>query len=344
MNKMDDLQMLIASNKPDIMFFTEVIPKAQVNPIFKPLVELKGHDVYTNFNFTDCNIGASGIRGTAIYVRVDIKSTEVKIKSGFRDHIWVEINLKKGDSLLCSCMYRSPTNEKEASIGSTTKACNVILEAVKGNNTHLIICGDFNYPSIDWEYEFVHEQTNIIKPFINTIQNCYLYQHVFESTRFRDGNEPSQPDLIFSNEERMIHQLRQNPGLGDSDHTCINFVLNCYAEVSNPITRPNYFKANYKNIRERLSKIIWSSKLHGNFTTAYLMFVEILDSSMEGCIPEYKSGSSKKNIYLTPEAIRKKNLKNKIWRRYTRNKSSYDKRRYDTVKNIKCPPSHSGRM
>ena len=63
------------------------------------------------------------------------------------------------------------------------------------------------------------------------------------------------------------------------------------------------------------------------------MFVEILDSSMEGCIPEYKSGSSKKNIYLTPEAIRKKNFKNELWRKYTRNKSSFDKRRYDTVKN-----------
>ena len=177
--------MLIASNKPDIMFFIEVIPKAQINPIFKPQVDLKGYDVYTNFNFTDCNIGASGIRGTAIYVRVDIKSTEVKIKSGFRDHIWVEINFKKGDSLLCGCMYRSPTNEKEASIESTTKACNVILEAVERNSAHLIICGDFNYPSIDWEYEFVHEQTNIVKPFINTIQNVtctsmYLNQRVLE--------------------------------------------------------------------------------------------------------------------------------------------------------------------
>ena len=34
---------------------------------------------------------------------------------------------------------------------------------------------------------------------------------------------------------------------------------------------------------------------------------------MEGCIPEYKSGLSKKNIYLTPEAIHKKNLKNIQW-------------------------------
>ena len=135
LNKMDDLQMLIASNKPDIMFFTEVIPKVQVNPIFKSQVELKGYDVYTNFNFSDCIIGVSGIRGTAIYVRVDIKNTEVKIKSGFRDHIWVEIHLEKGDSLLCGCMCRNPTNGKEASIESTTKACNVILEAVE-KTTH----------------------------------------------------------------------------------------------------------------------------------------------------------------------------------------------------------------
>ena len=63
------------------------------------------------------------------------------------------------------------------------------------------------------------------------------------------------------------------------------------------------------------------------------MFVEILDSSMEGCKPEYKSGLSQKTIYLTSEAIRKKNLKSKLWRRYTKNKSSYDKRRYNTVKN-----------
>ena len=38
---------------------------------------------------------------------------------------------------------------------------------------------------------------------------------------------------------------------------------------------------------------------------------------MEGCIPD-KSKRKEKNIYLTPEAIRKKNLKNKLLKRYTR--------------------------
>ena len=71
-------------------------------------------------------------------------------------------------------MYRSPTKEKEAIIESTKNVCNVIVEAVERNNTHLIICGDFNYPSIDWGYEFVQEQTNIIKPVIDTILNVTL--------------------------------------------------------------------------------------------------------------------------------------------------------------------------
>ena len=35
LNKMDELRMLIASNEPDIMMFTEVIPKAQKKPILE---------------------------------------------------------------------------------------------------------------------------------------------------------------------------------------------------------------------------------------------------------------------------------------------------------------------
>ena len=54
---------------------------------------------------------------------------------------------------------------------------------------------------------------------------------------------------------------------------------------------------------------------------------------MEGCVPEYKQDQKKKNIYLTPEAIRKKNLKNKLWNRYTRTRNNYDRTRYKVVKN-----------
>ena len=54
---------------------------------------------------------------------------------------------------------------------------------------------------------------------------------------------------------------------------------------------------------------------------------------MEGCIPEYNSKKKTRNIYLTPEAIRKKDLKNKLWQKYTRSRGNYDRRRYNKVKN-----------
>ena len=48
----------------------------------------------------------------------------------------------------------------------------------------------------------------------------------------------------------------------------------------------------------------------------------------------FGSKSSKtKNIYLTPEAIRKKDLKNKLWRRYKKSRCEYDRARYIRIKN-----------
>ena len=38
-------------------------------------------------------------------------------------------------------------------------------------------------------------------------------------------------------------------------------------------------------------------------------------------------------MYLTPEAIRKKDLKNKLWQKYTRSRGNYDLGRYRKVKN-----------
>ena len=55
LNKMDDLSMLIAAREPDIMLFTEVIPKARRYPILETQLKLKGYDIYTNFNHTDEN-------------------------------------------------------------------------------------------------------------------------------------------------------------------------------------------------------------------------------------------------------------------------------------------------
>ena len=95
----------------------------------------------------------------------------------------------------------------------------------------------------------------------------------------------------------------------------------------------NHFEADFTTIRDRLSKVNWIPKLHGDFKTGYIEFCNILEEATEGCIPQYRKSTKRKNIYLTPEAIRKKDLKNKLWRRYKKSKCGYDRTRYIRIKN-----------
>ena len=47
-----------------------MIPKAQLNPIEVPLLEIDGDATHINFDPSEANLGASGIRGVAIYTYV----------------------------------------------------------------------------------------------------------------------------------------------------------------------------------------------------------------------------------------------------------------------------------
>ena len=120
--------MQIASDEPDIMLFTEVMSKAQKNPISEAQMKIEGYEIYNIFQYSEANLGASGIRGVAIYVKDDINYKGIKLQSIFDDHVWVEISLRNGDNLLCGCIYRSPTKGRAATIVSTEKVCEVIVE------------------------------------------------------------------------------------------------------------------------------------------------------------------------------------------------------------------------
>ena len=117
-----------------------------------------------------------------------------------------------------------------------------------------MICGDFNYPEIDWQNESSNENSGHCSSFLNTIQDCFLHQHVTEPTRY--GEEPSLLDLVLSNEEAMVYNLANEPGLGDSDHITLTFDLICqkgYYEKLQP--QPNFFKADYSRIRNKPAEV-----------------------------------------------------------------------------------------
>ena len=66
--------MLIADDEPDVIMITEVIPKAQKNPIPDTLLNVEGYEVYKNSRL----------------IRNEV-TTEIAVHS---DQVWIEIDLR----------------------------------------------------------------------------------------------------------------------------------------------------------------------------------------------------------------------------------------------------------
>jgi len=101
-----------------------------------------------------------------------------------------------------------------------------------------------------------------IEPFLDTVDDLFLFQHVCNPTRFRQHVSPSLSDLVFTNEKDMVANLSHLLPLGNSDHICLQFDALCYSEynVSDNL-RYSIGAANVDMMKEALGNIDWESIL-----------------------------------------------------------------------------------
>ena len=64
----------IVSREPDVIIITEVIPKAQAQPIARVRLKLKGYHEVMNFDPDNVNLGQSGMRGIIIFTKESLKA------------------------------------------------------------------------------------------------------------------------------------------------------------------------------------------------------------------------------------------------------------------------------
>ena len=94
--------MRIADVSPDIIGLTEITPTNPRYVLQEAEIVINGYDCWPA-------ISSSG-RGVAIYTKNALQATAVNPlpDSSFKDAIWCEIRLCRGDKLLVGCVYRSP--------------------------------------------------------------------------------------------------------------------------------------------------------------------------------------------------------------------------------------------
>ena len=251
----------------------------------------------------------------------------------FSEALLCEIDLANKDKLLLASLYRSPSSTEENFIN----LCQLLKDMCKKQYSHLLFFGDFNIPEIDWITNTVQGSENSLGfKFLETIRDCYLYQHVTETTRGRGTNKPSTIDLIFTNEQGMVRDLSIDAPLGKSDHSLVNFSLVLTTKRSNTCTdKFNFEKGNYLEMGKLLQDIDWDSEFSGitcDVNQQWELFRDKLNTAVQLFVPKkpYRPISERKANKMNVSPMDKDTLsmikkKQRLWTRYLkeRDKQTY---------------------
>ncbi|XP_076037998.1 uncharacterized protein LOC143023364 [Oratosquilla oratoria] len=209
------------------------------------------------------------------------------------DATWFQIRGQSNSKLLIGVLYRS--GSPTLAIPRNETLHTTLNWAATSNNTHKLIVGDFNHPEITWT----------------------------PAPKFREGQTPTRDDLIITDEQEMVEQLRLLDPLGASDHIVIDFTMMFSAHTpTNDWTIPNYNKVDYDAIRSMLD-IKWEEMLDGlNVQRKTNTIESAIQEAMDKCIPKKTKGNNrkKKPLWMDSAALRKVKKKYHAWIRYLNTK------------------------
>jgi hypothetical protein len=118
--------------------------------------------------------------------------------AGIRESVWCEIPMKQRERLLLGAIYRSPN-----SVADNDAKLNEPFFVAHGRS-HVLICGDFNHPEVDWLDVCTPKDCNHpTSKFVEAVRDSFLVQFVQKPTHYRGNQTQIVMDLIFA--LRTIH-------------------------------------------------------------------------------------------------------------------------------------------
>ena len=247
----------------------------------------------------------------------------------FAECIWLNIRLDGNSTLLLGCIYRSGRSDDH----NNNKLMELIRKIQEQAASHVLMIGDFNFPNLTWMDDALDpiNQAATDAQFLESTKDAFLFQHVHEPTRHRQGQTSNTLDLIFSNEAGMVSDVEVRDPLGKSDHCIITFQFRCNTtHITNTTEKYQYGKGDYHQLRQMMMTEDWETRLAPlDAEAGWLFFTERLQLAQEACIPKKKAylGTKPRRyrpLWMDNATLAKVKKKYHAWKRYIATKNGQD--------------------
>ncbi|GAB0202682.1 mitochondrial enolase superfamily member 1 [Grus japonensis] len=188
--------------------------------------------------------------------------------------------------------------------------------------------GDFNHPDICWRDKAAECKQS--RRFLECVDDNFLLQVIEEPTR-----RGAMLDLILTNKEGLVGDVKLKGSLGCSDHEMVEFkILRAARRALSKLTTLDFRRADFGLFRDLLARIPWDKALEGRGAQdSWLIFQGHLLQAQERCIPTKRKSSktTKRTARMNKELLGKVKQNQEAYRGWKQGQVAWEEYR-ETVR------------
>ncbi|XP_072039335.1 uncharacterized protein [Amphiura filiformis] len=261
--------------------------------------------------------------------------------------VWSSMEFVKAGRVFIGSFYRTPNNDFDP-VNHLSDSLAKVLSKIK-SHCNIIICGDFNFPDINWEAGETKGDSRRKKlhdDFLDFLSESGLTQLNTLITRPRSQNVL---DLICTNNPNVVSNIRTKPGV--SDHDIVLFDLNLKPKrMSKPPRKIyNFKKAATQSIKEALEAnsrdFFLNEPMNKSVNENWTTFKNYVLNTTEKYVPHHFSKGKQSHPWIDHSIVKQMRKRDKLYSAAKKTKSkrlwaSYKKQRNNVTATLRQSYTH----
>ena len=314
-----ELRQFLFDNSIDVMIACET--KIDENVLDSEL-NLDEYDIYRNDRDTHGG-------GVIVAIKKCFRSYKLEMSNLFCELVCVKLLVESSKPVIICRYYRPPSANTEVmeNLRSSLK------QIQESESATLLLSGDFNLPSIDWETYTLkqnpaHQRESLL--LLETIAELGLKQFVDFPTR---GNNLL--DLILTNKESGVGDVTSRPGVSDHEMLMYNFHVRIEKSLNRPRKIYHYHRADVDGLKAFIARALtgFTARLSTmNVSEQWDYFKEKLSQGLEKYIPSKIAKSKVSHPWVNRKIRREIRKRERLYKKAKKSGSQIDLQAFKSQK------------